>query len=241
MKKSVLITGASRGIGAATALEFASKGYNVAINYCNSQESATSLKQMILENYDVDVLIVKADVSKELEIKNMIKEVFDTFGAIDVLVNNAGIAIDSLVEDKTVEDFEKILKVNLIGSFICARECAKVMREGSSIINVSSTNAIDTYYPYSLDYDASKAGMLSLTKNLSVEYSPRIRVNAVMPGWVNTEMNKELDKEYIEEECKKILLKRFAEPKEIASVICFLASPEASYINGSIIRVDGGH
>ena len=241
MKKSVLITGASRGIGAATALEFASKGYNVAINYCNSQESATSLKQMILEKYDVDVLIVKADVSKELEIKNMIKEVFDTFGAIDVLVNNAGIAIDSLVEDKTVEDFEKILKVNLIGSFICARECAKVMREGSSIINVSSTNAIDTYYPYSLDYDASKAGMLSLTKNLSVEYSPRIRVNAVMPGWVNTEMNKELDKEYIEEECKKILLKRFAKPKEIASVICFLASPEASYINGSIIRVDGGH
>lgn len=241
MKKSVLITGASRGIGAATALKFASEGYNIAINYLNSKERAERLKDSILEKYDVSVILVKADVSVELEVKKMVNEVVDTFGTIDVLVNNAGIAIDSLVEDKTIEDFEKILRVNLIGAFSCARECAKVMQDGSSIINVSSTNAVDAYYPYSLDYDASKAGMLSLTKNLAVEYSPRIRVNAVMPGWVNTEMNKELDKEYIETECKKILLGRFAEPEEIASAIYFLASPDASYINGSIIRVDGGH
>lgn len=241
MKKNVLITGASRGIGAATALKFASEGYNVAINYFNSKDKAEQLKEMILKKYDVSVMLVQANIENELEVKKMVKDVVDTFGNIDILVNNAGIAIDSLVEDKTIEDFEKILRVNLIGAFICARECAKVMSDGSSIINVSSTNAVDSYYPYSLDYDASKAGMLSLTKNLAVEYSPKIRVNAVMPGWVNTDMNKELDKEYIEEESKKILLKRFAEPKEIASVICFLASPEASYVNGSIIRVDGGH
>ena len=139
-------------------------------------------------------MLVQANIENELEVKKMVKDVVDTFGNIDILVNNAGIAIDSLVEDKTIEDFEKILRVNLIGAFICARECAKVMSNGSSIINVSSTNAVDSYYPYSLDYDASKAGMLSLTKNLAVEYSPKIRVNAVMPGWVNTDMNKELDK-----------------------------------------------
>ena len=241
MKKNVLITGASRGIGAATALKFASKGYNVAINYLNSKDKAEQLKEMILKKYDVSVLLVQANLENELDIKKMVKDVVDTFGTIDILVNNAGIAIDSLVEDKTVEDFEKILRVNLISAFICARECAKVMTDGSSIINVSSTNAVDAYYPYSLDYDAAKAGMLSLTKNLAVEYSPKIRVNAVMPGWVNTDMNKELDKEYIEKECEKILLGRFAEPTEIAEVIYFLASPSASYINGSIIRVDGGH
>ena len=240
MKKTVLITGASRGVGAATAVEFASEGYNVVINYLNSKDKAELLKQNILEKYDVSVLTYQADISDENQVKDMIKVVVDTFGTIDVLVNNAGIAIDTLVEDKTVSDFEEILKVNLIGSFICARECAKVMNDGSTIINVSSTNAVDTYYPYSLDYDASKAGVLSLTKNLAVEYSPKIRVNAVMPGWINTDMNKNLDKEYIEEECRKILLGRFAEPKEIASVIYFLSTDKACYINGSIIRVDGG-
>ena len=241
MKKTVLITGASRGIGAAIAQEFAKAGYNIVINYLNSQECEEILKRTILEKYDVDVLTVKVDVSDEGQVKEMVKEVIDTFGSVDILVNNAGISIDTLVEDKKIEDFERILKVNLVGPFICARECAKVMKDGSSIINISSENAIDKYYPCGLDYDASKAGLLSLTKNLAVEYSPRIRVNAIAPGWVNTEMNKNLDKEYIEEECKKILLDRFAEPKEIASVAVFLASDKASYINGSIIRVDGGH
>ena len=241
MNKVVLITGASRGLGAAIALEFAKNNYDIIINYLNSKEQANILKETILKNYNVRALVIKADVSDEAQVKMMVKAAFNTFGAIDVLVNNAGIAIDSLVEDKTVENFEKILKVNLIGAFICARECAKIMKEGSSIINISSTNAVNQYYPYSLDYDASKAGLLSLTNNLAVEYSPKIRVNAVMPGWINTEMNKELDEEYIAAESRKILLGRFAEPEEIANVVYFLATPQASYINGSIIRVDGGH
>lgn len=241
MKKTVLITGASRGIGASMAMEFAKEGYNVVINYLSNEERAVKVKEDILEKYDVSVMIYKTDVSNEIQVKSMVADVVDKYGTIDVLINNAGIAIDTLLEDKKVEDFEKILRVNLIGAFICARECAKVMNEGSSIINISSTNAVNTYYPYSLDYDASKAGMLSLTNNLAVEYSPKIRVNAIMPGWVNTEMNQNLDMEYIEEECKKILLGRFAEPEEIASVAVFLASEKAKYINGSIIRVDGGH
>ena len=241
MNKVVLITGASRGLGAAIALEFAKNNYDIIINYLNSKEQANILKETILKNYNVRALVIKADVSDEAQVKMMVQAAFNTFGAIDVLVNNAGIAIDSLVEDKTVENFEKILKVNLIGAFSCARECAKIMKEGSSIINISSTNAVNQYYPYSLDYDASKAGLLSLTNNLAVEYSPKIRVNAVMPGWINTEMNKELGEEYIAAESRKILLGRFAEPEEIANVVYFLATPQASYINGSIIRVDGGH
>lgn len=240
MNKVVLVTGASRGIGATIALKFASKGDNVILNYCNSKDEVDELNRMILEKYNVKTLIIKTDVSNEQSVKNMIEQVVNIFGHIDVLVCNAGIAYDSLIEDKTVDNFNQILNVNLIGAFICARECAKVMPEGSSIINISSTNGIDTYYPYSLDYDASKAGLISLTHNLAVAYSPKIRVNSVAPGWVNTEMNKELDKDYIAEECKKILLGRFANPSEIANVVYFLASEEASYINGTTVRVDGG-
>ena len=112
--------------------------------------------------------------------------------------------------------------------------------KNGAIINVSSTNGLETYYEYSLDYDASKAGLISLTHNLSNYLAPYIRVNAVAPGWVNTEMNKELDSCYIKEECDKIYLKRFAEPKEVAKVIYFLASDDASYINNEVLRVDGG-
>ena len=134
----------------------------------------------------------------------------------------------------------KTLDVNLIGPFLLSRKCSKYMPKGSSIIMISSTNGIDTYYPYSIDYDASKAGLISLMHNLSLEYSPNIRVNAIAPGWVNTDMNKELDNEYVDKECKKILLGRFAEPEEIAKVVYFLTSEDASYINNSVIRVDGG-
>lgn len=239
-RKVALVTGSSKGIGAATILKFASQGYNVVINYNNSVNEAEELKKVILRKYDVDVLTIKADISNESEIENMVKQVIDTYGRIDVLVNNAGIAIDCLVEEKTVSNFEKTLRVNLIGAFICSRECAKYMKKGSSIVMVSSTNGIDTYYPYSLDYDASKAGLISLMHNLSQVYNDNIRVNAVAPGWVNTDMNKELDEEYVKEESSKILLNRFAEPEEIANVIYFLATDDASYINNEVIRVDGG-
>ncbi len=240
MNRVVLITGASRGIGSSIANRFAQEKDIIIINYNSSEERALEVKKKIESKYSTPVMVIRADISNEEEVKEMIKQVIDIYGKIDILVNNAGVAIDTLVEDKKVEDFEKTLKVNLIGAFLCARECSKYMEEGSSIINITSTNGIDTYYPYSLDYDASKAGLISLTHNLAVEYSPKIRVNAVAPGWVNTEMNKELDKEYIEEECEKILIHRFAEPEEIASVAVFLASPEARYINSEVIRVDGG-
>lgn len=238
-KKVVLITGSSRGIGASTAIKFAKEGYNVVINYKENLVSANQVKEETLR-YGSDTLVIKADLANETEINQMVDEIVKHYGHIDVLVNNAGIAIDTTLEDKTKDNFMKILDTNLIGPFFLSRSCAKYMPEGSSIIMVSSTNGMDTYYPYSLDYDASKAGLISLMHNLAVSLAPNIRVNAVCPGWVNTDMNKELDEETIKEEASKCLLKRFAHPDEIANVIYFLTTDEASYINNTTIRVDGG-
>ena len=172
----------------------------------------------------------------------MIEQIINHFGRLDVVVNNAGIAIDTTFEDKTIENFKKIIDINLIGTFLVSKYASKYMLQNKSgcIINVSSTNSINSYYPFSMDYDASKAGVNLLTKNLAVELAPYIRVNAVAPGWVNTPMNKELDEDFINQEKQKIALERFAEPTEIAKIIYFLSTEDASYINGSIIIADGG-
>lgn len=243
MSKGVaLVTGSNRGIGRSTVLEFAKVGIDVVINYCHHEEEAKELEKYIKDNYDVDVLVVKCDVSKEDEVENLVNTVVDRFGKIDFLVNNASVARDSLLLDKSVKEFRRVLDVNLLGTYLCSKYVGKVMLENrkGKIINVSSTNAIDTYYPESCDYDASKAGVISLTHNLAREFAPNIYVNCVCPGWVKTDMNKELSLEQVNEERKKILLGRFAEPEEIAKVIVFLASSKANYINDSIIRVDGG-
>ena len=212
MKKTVLITGGSRGIGKETAKEFAKNGYNVVINYVSDEKSALSLKEELEEKYSSDVLLCKCDVSNEIDIKKMVSDVINYYGRIDVLINNAAIALDCVFEDKKVSDFKKVLDVNLIGPFTLSREAGKNMLEHKSgvIINVSSTNAIDTYYEYGLDYDASKAALISLTHNLSKHFAPYVRVNTVAPGWVNADMNKNLDEDYIKEEEKNIYLKRFA-------------------------------
>ena len=238
----MLVTGSNRGIGRSTIIEFAKAGLDVVINYCHHKEEALELKDYVESNYNVRCLVVKCDVSKEDEVIEMINEIVDYFGGLDILVNNASVCRDSLLMDKDIDSFRRILDVNLIGTYLCSKYAAKVMLDNGSgsIINVSSTNALDTYYPESCDYDASKAGVISLTHNLAREFSPYIRVNCVCPGWVNTDMNKELSVEQVHEEEKNILLKRFADPEEIAKVIIFLASNKASYVNDSIIRVDGG-
>lgn len=237
--KVVLVTGGTRGIGEAIAYKFASLNYDVIFNYANSFEKALILKNELESKYNINVLPIKADLASEEDINNMFRVIEEKYNHLDVLVNNAGIAFDSILEDKTKETFMHVLDVNLIAPFLISKLVRKYMDKGS-IINISSTNGIDTYYPYSMDYDASKSALNSLTKNFAVLYAPNIRVNAVAPGWVNTDMNKELDKEIVDEETKKILVKRFAEPSEIANVVAFLSSDEASYINGEIIRVDGG-
>ncbi len=241
-KKVVLVTGGSKGIGAATVEVFAQHDYNIVLNYAHDDESAKKVKEEIESQYSVSVLRIKADVSNKEEVQKMVQTAIDTFGHIDVLVNNAGIAIDQTFEDKTELEFRKVLDVNLIGPFLMSKEVGMRMQEQGygKIINVSSTNGIDTYYPESMDYDASKAGLISLTKNLATLFAPYIQVNAIASGWVNTDMIKEMDTTLIEKEKERILLERFAEPKEIASVIYFLTTKEADYINSSIIRVDGG-
>ena len=239
--KTVIITGSSRGLGAATAKIFAEKNFNVVINYVTNETAAQKLASSLEEEYNIKTLVVKCDVSKEDEVKELLNRTKETFGHIDVLINNAGIAIDTTLEDKTVDNFHKILDTNLIGTFLTCKHIGTFMKEQGygSIVNISSTNGIDAFYPYSMDYDASKAGVISLTHNFAIEYGPTIRVNCVAPGWINTEMNKELDEDYIKEECEHIILGRFSEPLEMAKDIYYIAV-ESTYMNDSIIKIDGG-
>ena len=234
MNRVVLVTGASRGLGVSIAKVFLENKDIVYVNYFRSRNKAEELGK----KYELAIPIY-CDVSNEQEVKEMIEQIKKEQGHLDIIVNNAGIAKDSLVEDKTKESFTTVLQTNLIGPFLVCKYGRKIMKKGN-IINISSNTGIDAYSPYGFDYDASKAGLISLTHNLAIEYAPNIRVNAVAPGWINTDMNKELDEEFKKEECKKILLNRFAEPSEVANVVFFLASEEASYINDSIIKVDGG-
>lgn len=239
MKKTVLITGASRGIGAATAKKFASNGYNVIINYYSSDFLAKSLKEELENKYDISCEIIKCDISNEFEVQVMFKTIKEKFGVIDILVNNAGISCDNDFREKTAEEFKKVLNINLVGTFLVTKYAIELMKTGS-IINVASNSAINDNYPESMDYDASKAGVISLTHNFAKALSPNIKVNAVAPGWINTDMNKDINIDFKTEEKNKIILNRFGESEEVANLIYFLASDEASYINDTIIKVDGG-
>lgn len=240
-KKVVLVTGSARGIGKATIIKFASEGYNVVINYNKSASAADELKEYVEKEFNNKALAIKADVSNELEVKNMIEQIINVFGRIDAVVNNAGIVFDRDFESITVEEFKRTLEVNVIGAFIVSREASKYMKKGSTIVNVSSTNGTKTISPECLDYNVSKIGLQSLTRDLSYQFKPNIRVNAVAIGWADTDMNKELPQEYIDDENSKIYLKRFAIPEEIAKTIYYLSSDESSYVNSEILVIDGGY
>lgn len=242
-RKVVLVTGSQRGIGAATIREFASHGFDVVIDYIEEEDRAIKLKEDVEKEYGVRALAIYGDVRDEKSVDNLISEIIDKLGRIDVLVNNAGIAIDKEFEDRNLDDWKDTLATNLMGPYIVAKRVGEEMmkKKQGKIVNISSTNGIIAFFPTSLDYDASKAGLINLTHNLALQYAPYINVNAVAPGWVNTEMNKDLPDDLVAEETEKIYLKRFAEPEEIAKVIYFLASDEARYINSEIIKVDGGY
>lgn len=241
-KKVVLVTGSSIGLGRAIIETFASNNYNVIINYNTSKQEAEELKSYIENTYHTKAITIKCDITKESEIEEMKQIIIKEFGVLDCLVNNAGIAIDTDFNLKTKEDFIKILDTNLVSLFLVSRTFGNLMLENKKgkIINIASTNGIDSYYEYSLDYDTSKAGVINLTHNLANHYSPYINVNCVCPGWIDTPMNKDLDESFKQKEIDKILLRRFASPKEIASLVYFLSTDEASYINDSIIKIDGG-
>lgn len=238
MNKVVVVTGGSVGIGKAIVTEFAKNNYNVIINYNTHEREAEELKKDLEEKYHIEAITIKADISKEDEVINLVNKIKEIFGNVDVLINNAGIAIDNFIDNKTTTEFKQVIETNILGTFLCSKYISKIMNSGN-IINISSTNGIDTYNIYSMDYDASKAGVISLTHNFAKELAPNIRVNAIAPGWVETESVMEMDPNLIKDEKSKILLQRFGQPEEIAKLAFFIAE-DGTYINNSVIRIDGG-
>lgn len=234
MKKTVLVTGSAKGIGNACIIEFAKQGYNVAINYLTSEKEALELKNTVENLYNVNALCVKADISNEDEVKNMIEEVANTFGKIDVLVNNAAYVQDNNYLDKTKEEFLKVLEVNVVGTFLVTKHASKYMENGA-VINVSSLDATETYNELCMDYCASKAGVNSLAQTFSLAI-PDIKFISVMLPWVKTEAVEEMFDEYLESELKRTGQKRLMEPVEVAEKIYDLVE-DNTIKSGSIVKV----
>lgn len=243
MNKVVLVTGGAQGIGKAIVLELAKNHYDVVINYLTSNKAATLLEEEIKKNYDVRVMTIQADVSKEEEVDAMISLIEKKWGGVDILINNAAVDLSNLFHLKTADEFRKTLDVNVLGAFNCSKRVYRHMldQEYGRIINISSTNGINTYYPMCIDYDASKAALISLTHNLAFEYGPYINVNAIAPGFIGTENELDgYDEEFLKEEQEKIMVNRYGKPEEVAYLVKFLISDEANFINNTIIRIDGG-
>lgn len=245
MGKTVLITGGATGLGRCLVKKFAKENYNIIFTYCHSEEMAKSLEK---ELFDMGVyyLSIACDLQKEDEINRVVELAYSTFSSIDCLVNNAAIEIDDDFYIKKKSTFMSTLEVNLVGPFLLSRLIGERMQKEKhgKIINIASNNAIDKNDPVTLEYDASKAGLISLTHNLAKAFAPFVNVNAIAPGWIKTTRIKVLDEslngEFMKTESKKILLGRFAEEDEIADLVLFLASDKANYINDEVIRIDGG-
>ncbi len=243
MKKVALITGGAKGIGAAIAKELAATNHDVAINYLTSEKEATLLAKELSAKYGVKTLTIKCDVSNENQVDEMIKEIESKLGGVDVLINNAAIDLSNMWHEKKTEDFKKTLEVNVVGAYNVARRVYKHMldKKWGRIINISSTNGINTYFPMCIEYDASKAALISLTHDLAMQFAPFVNVNAIAPGFIGTESElKGYDEEFLKSEQEKILVGRYGKPEEVAKLVSFLVSEDASYINNSVIRIDGG-
>ncbi len=237
MSKTVLITGSSRGIGAEAARLFYKNGYNVVINYNNSQNEAELLSKELPGS-----LSIKADVSKEKEVLEMIEKAISHFGKIDVLINNAGISIVKLLSDTTLSDWENLFSVNVTGVFLTSKYIANHMISNHSgkIINISSIWGISGASCESC-YSASKGAIIAFTKALAKELGPSgITVNCVTPGFIDTDMNSDVSSEDKEAFCETTPLGRVGTSKEVANTLLFLASENADFITGQVLGCDGG-
>lgn len=242
MRKIALVTGGAKGIGAAIVRELAKAGYDVVINYLTSKTEAEALVKE-LSPLGVNVLSYQCDVSKEKEVDEMIQFIESKLGTVDILINNAAVDLSCLWHEKNAKTFRKTLDVNVVGAFNVAHRVYKGMmdKKWGRIVNIASTNGIDTYYPVCLEYDASKAALISLTHNLAIQFAPYATVNAIAPGFIGTDSELDgYDEEFLKSEQEKILLGRYGKPEEVAHLVKFLVSDEASYINNSVLRVDGG-
>ena len=242
-QKFALVTGASRGIGKQIAIQLASEGICVAINYKTSKDLAENLAKELSKKYNVKCIAVQADVSNFDQIDTMLQQVEAEFGRIDYLVNNAGICVDMDVRDRTVGQFVETFKTNVFSIYHLCKTVGSAMKQRGfgKIVNVSSNNTINCFYPTTIDYDASKCAVNSLTRNFAIEFAPEVNVNAVAPGWVDTDMNKNTLTDDIKPlEAARVLKKRIGTPQDIANLVSFLLSDKADYINGQIVVIDGG-
>lgn len=241
-KKTVLVTGSGRGIGKRIIEDFAKENYNVIINYNTSKTDAENLAND-LTKLGVSCLAIKCDITKEDEVENLINKSIEKFGKIDILVNNSAITSDSLFHEKTSESFLKVYNTNVVGAFLVSQKVGQLMYKNKygKIINISSTNGINSYFPMCAEYDASKSALISLTHNLALQFAPYVNVNAIAPGFIATESEiADMDEEYIKTEEEKILVRRAGTEEDVSNLVLFLSSDKASFINNTVIRIDGG-
>ena len=240
-RKTVLVTGASRGIGKEVALKYAENGYDVIINYVSDKTDVKALENEFKEK-GAECLILKADVSNQDEVQKLVDGAIAKFGKIDVLVNNDEITKDNLLMRMSEEEFDKVLEINLKGTFLVTKAVTKYMmkKRTGSIINLSSVVGV-VGNAGQCNYSASKAGIIGFTKSIAKELASRnIRANAVAPGFIETDMTSVLPDNLKESIHNQIPLKRMGNAKEVAELIYFLGSEKSSYITGQVINIDGG-
>ena len=239
--KVAIVTGGSRGIGAAIAIELAREGVDVAINYRKSEDQAKQVKETIA-GLGRRCLPIRADTSSFQDAQNMVKKVLDEFGRLDILVNNAGVNWDGVIWKMSEEQWDTVININLKGYFNYIRACAPIFKEQryGKIINLTSINGLRGKFGQS-NYSAAKAGIIGLTKAVARELGKyNVNVNAVAPGMIMTEMYETVPDEVKQKALEEIVLGRAGEPREVAWVVVFLASERARHITGEVIKVDGG-
>ncbi len=231
-----LITGSSIGIGRSLAIKLASLNNNVYITYLSNELKAKELQKEIIKNYNVQCFIKKCDLRSEEEIINVVNDFKNKLGNINLLVNNASISHDNLIIDKTKEQFMDVLNVNLVGTFLMTKYAISDMNEGI-VINMASTDGIDTQSIYNIDYSASKAGIISLTKSFALSYQ-NIKFISIAPNWVDTESTREMNQDYLNKELKRINQKKLITIDNVVNKIIHTIV-DKNIKSGDLIRIDG--